>query len=135
MIYGKVQNKNASLNILKNLAEKERELDILVSKKAIVLNSMIKASLVQSIGEKAKYYDIKIKPRRGGVEIIVVATDNVGIFLYKGTSAHDISSSFTPMPMPDGGFSRSVRHPGTKSMKTEIDAAIRSAITNARFFD
>jgi hypothetical protein len=38
------------------------------------------------------------------------------------------------MPMPDGGFSRSVRHPGTQPMKEQIDQAIISALRTSGMF-
>jgi hypothetical protein len=58
---------------------------------------------------------------------LVVTSDEVGTFIYYGTSAHSISSD-GPMPLWGGtAFARSVMHPGQESKKEEIDDIVAEA--------
>lgn len=60
--------------------------------------------------------------------IINVYADEVGTFVYYGTSAHPISSD-SPMPMYDGEFfARTVSHPGQSPMYDEIDRIVQNAV-------
>jgi hypothetical protein len=134
MSLGSMDNPNAISNMLGFLDSEERNLNINFTKEILQLNVLIKTNLNSVLGEKAKYFDVRVEPRGLGVEISVVANDVKGTFIYSGTSAHDIISSYQPMPMPDGGFSRSVRHPGTQPMKEQIDQAIISALRTSGMF-
>lgn len=128
MSLGKMDNPNAVSNMLKFLGQEQQDLNSRYAKEVMQLHHLVKSSLVAAIGERAKYFDVVMEPGAFGVEIAVVAKDSVGSFIYRGTAAHDIISTYQPMPMPDGGFARSARHPGTKPMKEQIDEAIMSAI-------
>lgn len=129
MISGRDENKNAIQNMLNFLGQEEKDLNTRYTKEIIMLQHLIKTNIAASLGEKAKYFDVRIEPRGNGVEISVVTNSPVGSYIYRGTASHDIiSSSYQAMPMPDGRFARSARHPGTQPMKEEIDQAIMSAL-------
>ena len=134
MSLGSMDNPNAITNMLNFLGEQEQDLNARFTKEVIELHALIKYNLGAALGEKAKYFDVNIQSGASGLEISVYASDIKGTFLYRGTSAHDIISTYDPMPMPDGGFARSVRHPGTESMKQEIDQAIMAAVRASRLF-
>jgi hypothetical protein len=133
MIKGNMDNNNAIPNLLGYLDNQERDLNVRLTKEILALNMLVKAKLNETLGEKAKHFSVNISPSGIGVEIVVRTNDSVGNFIYRGTSAHDIISTTQAMPMPDGGFSRAVRHPGTEPMKDQIDQAIASALVAARF--
>ncbi len=128
MITGKDGNKNAISNMLNFLGQEEKDLNTRYTKEIITLHTLVKTNIAAVLGEKSKYFDVRIEPSGVGVEITVVTNGPVGSYIYRGTAAHDIISSFQGMPMPDGGFARSVRHPGTEPMKEQIDQAIMSAL-------
>lgn len=133
MIKGSMDNNNAIPNLLGYLDNQERDLNVRLTKEILALNMLVKAKLNETLGEKAKHFSVSITPSGIGVEITVRTNDAVGNFIYRGTSAHDIISTTQPMPMPDGGFSRAVNHPGTEPLKDKVDQAIVSALVAARF--
>lgn len=133
MISVNITNRKGLDRVIEDLQRQQRDVNVNMTKKILFLTNLIKSNLRDAIGEKAKHFDVQVNPFGIGVQIIVAPNDDVGRFIYSGTSAHDISSSYEPMPMPDGGFSRSVRHPGTKSLKPQIDRAVSSAVAAARF--
>lgn len=133
MINGSMDNTNAIPNLLGYLDNQERDLNVRLTKEVLGLNMLVKAKLNETLGEKARHFSVNIAASGIGVEITVRTNDSVGNFIYRGTSAHDIISTTEPMPMPDGGFSRAVNHPGTEPMKDKIDQAVMSALAMSRF--
>lgn len=132
MISVKIKNKKLIDQVSSGLDREAKAVNVKLTKKVLLLTNLIKTGLNEAIGEKARHFDVKVEMMTGGVKIVVTPNSKIGSYIYSGTSAHDIVSSYQPMPMPDGGFSRSVRHPGTDPMKPKIDQAITKAIIAAR---
>lgn len=132
MISVKIHNKKLINDISKGLEREQKQVNIKLTKKVLLLTNLIKSGLNEAIGEKSRHFDVKVEMMTGGVMIVVTPNSKIGSYIYRGTSAHDIVSSYEPMPMPDGGFARSVRHPGTDPLKPKIDQAINKALIVSR---
>jgi hypothetical protein len=128
MIKVKINNIQAFDKTATVVRSKEKSLSNTVAASSIMLKSLINQNLNIAIGDKISHFDVLITPNGLGIKVSVVSNDFVGDFLYSGTRAHDIDSNFQAMPMPDGGFARSVQHPGTEPLKPLIDRAVQDAV-------
>lgn len=132
MISLKIQNSKGISNIIAKVENEKLANSVKMTQMAILLRAAIQSKLLEALGSKSRHFDVKVEPGIFGVKITLRATDTVGGFIYSGTSSHDIYSSSTAMPMPDGGFARSVNHPGTEPMKDKIDKAIMMALLEVK---
>jgi len=131
VITSKIVNIDAIAIAREKIDARRDDAAIKAAKIVVVLRSLILSNLQSVLGEKAKYFDVAITTGNSGLKISVRSNNIIADFIYEGTSSHLITST-NPMRMPDGRYARSVEHPGTKSMKYQIDQAVRSAVAQTR---
>jgi hypothetical protein len=131
MITAKISNLNVLTMAQQSLSSHADDAMVKASKTVILLQSIIKAKLAEILGQKAKHFDVSVDSGAGGMKVCVKSTDMVGNFIYEGTIAHDIISD-TAMPLSNGNFAQRVSHPGTESMKKDIQTAVNLAVAEVR---
>ena len=99
----------------------------------VAAQQTIMVNLKQALGDsKAKHFDVSVKPSGVGVEVSVRVLDDVGKFIYLGTTAHKITAAGGgAMPIDGGRFASTVHHPGTKSHEEKINEAVKDGIMQA----
>lgn len=114
------------------LKNKQDHLNVRLAQLAVTIQTLVRAGLVNELGNKANHFDVNVQFTGMGIMVVVKSKDQIGKYLYSGTKAHEISTSSKPMPMPDGNFSYNVTHPGTPSLKPKIDSIVWSSVYAAR---
>lgn len=128
---GGIENNDAMQRVRTRVVRSKEGVDVKTTQAVILLKGAITKNLNGVLGEKMKHFTVDIQPGSGTGVKVCVNVDDIGRFLYSGTSPHTIRSS-TPMPMPDGGFAMSANHPGQKELKPEIDRAITAAVKEVK---
>jgi hypothetical protein len=98
---------------------------------AFYIQSALLRNLREELGDKGKYFDVRISSVNRNFSVKIVITDDKGAYLYHGTSAHKITSDRV-MPMPDGGFTRTVHHPGQKGISEQVKKIVIRSIEEAK---
>lgn len=70
-----------------------------------------------------RHFSVDVTYMSQGIFKINIHADEIGHYIYYGTSSHNITSPLA-MPLGDNRFASRVNHPGTESRKKDIDAII-----------
>jgi len=128
MIKVNVVNQDGPKLIRKDFDRERVNFNIRILRIAITAQALAKVRLSEALGDKFKHFSVNIFSTGVGMSISVSPVDNIGGYFYNGTPAHDIVAGSKAMPMPDGGFSRKVRHPGTKAYKPIINRIVMESM-------
>lgn len=131
MIKTKITNINVLSMAQNQLSSHTSDAAVKASQTVVLLQGLIRAKLSEILGEKAKHFAVTVDMGSTGMKVCVKSTDMVGNFIYEGTVAHDIISD-TAMPLSNGNFAQRVHHPGTESLKSDIQNAVNTAVLEVR---
>lgn len=88
--------------------------------------------LVATLGDAASHFRVVNRGNQYGNTISVVAKDEIGAYIYYGTSPHMVGSPGQVLANEATGFgpvTGPVLHPGTEARKDDIDGIIELART------
>lgn len=122
--------KNSTDKILLNIEAKAASYQNQIGVMSTAISEYINVRLKQIFGESL-HFVAHVEYLSEGVFQVKISADEIGVYLYYGTSSHRINS-IGAMPIGEGRFAHSVNHPGTAARQPEIDAIIQEALISVR---
>lgn len=114
---------------IKNASEKTQIYGVMAASR---LAGRLSNNTTNYLGDKSRYFNTKVVPMGFQSSVIYSSTHEKGLYIYYGTKPHSYRSSKPMGPLPDGGFTMRVNHPGAVGRKKPINAIARQAIAETR---
>jgi hypothetical protein len=126
MISGKVTGRRQLSRMQDELMLIDASYELWIEAVALAARQYVVHRLNTDFPQYAPHFEVIIMPNPESVMIQIKPVDEVGTYLYEGTEPHMITGD--SMPVGADVFAQSVNHPGTKSIKEELDGIVAEAI-------
>ncbi len=126
MISGKVTGQGSLQRMQDELMLIDASYELWIEAVALAARQYVTHRLNTDFPQYAPHFEVVILPNPESVMIQIRPVDEIGVFLYEGTEPHMITGQ--SMPVGADIFAQSVNHPGTKSIKEELDGIVDEAI-------
>jgi hypothetical protein len=132
MLKVKIHNIQAISNLENKIRLKKVEFMSDIVQAAVFLRMAIEQGLQNLLGDGARHFKVFNYGNQYGNTVIVKPIDDIGYYIYRGTSPHLIFSRdggpLASVAREFGPVAGPVPHPGTPARKTEIDAEVAQAV-------